>query len=151
IEVDGRPLSRESVSRPRHAYVMFHKPARVLTVAADEPGADRATVTEFVKHHTGARLFPVGRLSIDATGLVLMTSDGELANRLTHPRYEVPKTYHALVKGTPDAPTLARLEREIHRFQLRENRERGRVRAGRVRLRVAGHTEGKTVLEIVLR
>jgi len=151
IEVNGRPLSRESVARPRHAYVMLHKPARVLTVGADEPGADRRTVTDLVKHHTGARLFAVGRLGYDATGLVLMTSDGELANRLTHPRYEVPRTYHALIKGTPDGPTLERLEHDIHKFQLLENRRAGRPRAGRVGLRVIGKSEGKTVLEITLR
>ncbi len=151
IEVNGRPLSRESIARPRHAYVMFHKPPRVLTVASDEPGADRRTVNDFVEHYSGARLFAVGRLGYDATGLVLMTSDGELANRLTHPRYEVPKTYHALIKGTPDEATLARLEREIHKFQVLENRRAGRPRAGRVGLRVAGKSEGKTILEITLR
>jgi len=151
IEVNGRPLSRESVAKPRYVYVMLHKPARVLTVGADEPGADRRTVTDIVKHHTGARLFPVGRLGYDATGLVLMTSDGELANRLTHPRYEVPRTYHALIKGAPDEATLSRLERDIHKFQLLANREFGRRRAGRVALRVIGKLEGKTVLEITLR
>ncbi len=151
IEVNGRPLSRESIARPRYSYVMLHKPARVLTVGADEPGADRRTVMDIVKHHTGARLFPVGRLGYDATGLVLMTNDGELANRLTHPRYEVPRTYHALISGTPDEATLSRLERDIHKFQLLENRAIGRRRAGRVSLRVIGKLEGKTVLEITLR
>lgn len=151
IEVSGRPLSRESVARPRHVYVMFNKPARVLTVAADEPGADRRTVNDFVKHHSGSRLFAVGRLGYDATGLVLMTSDGDLANRLTHPRYEMPRTYHALIGGSPDEVTLSKLARDMHKFQLLENRKAGRARAGRVAMRVAGKVEGKTVLEIVLR
>ena len=71
-----------------------HKPAGVVSTARDTHG--RPTVVDLVPE-AGTRLYPVGRLDADTTGLILLTNDGELANRLTHPRYEVPKTYRAKV------------------------------------------------------
>jgi len=88
VAVDGSPVSRE----PREVYVL-HKPAGVVSTARDTHG--RRMVTEFVP--STRRLYPVGRLDADTTGLILLTNDGELANRLTHPRYGVKKTYRAYV------------------------------------------------------
>lgn len=96
VTVDGRPVKAPG----RRVYVIFHKPARTLVTVADEPGFDRRTVLDYIDHPAKARLFPVGRLHYDATGLVLLTNDGEFANLLTHPRYGVPKTYWAVVRGT---------------------------------------------------
>ncbi|HEX3318141.1 MAG TPA: pseudouridine synthase [Solirubrobacteraceae bacterium] len=81
---------------------MVNKPAGVVSTARDTHG--RRTVVDLVP--SGARLYPVGRLDADTTGLILLTNDGELANRLLHPRYEVPRTYVARVGGgrvSPDA------------------------------------------------
>jgi 23S rRNA pseudouridine2605 synthase len=75
-----------------------NKPAGVISTAEDTHG--RRTVLDLVRSE-GARLYPVGRLDADATGLLLVTNDGALANRLTHPRYEVPKTYRVEVRGGP--------------------------------------------------
>lgn len=72
-----------------------HKPAGVVSTAR-EPGG-RPAVVELVRD-SKARLYPVGRLDVDSTGLLLLTNDGALANRLTHPRYEVPKTYRARLR-----------------------------------------------------
>ena len=72
---------------------MLNKPAGVVSTARDTHG--RRTVVDLVP--SGRRLYPVGRLDADTTGLILLTNDGALANRLTHPRYEVPKTYLARV------------------------------------------------------
>jgi 23S rRNA pseudouridine2605 synthase len=77
---------------------MVNKPAGVVSTARDTHG--RPTVVELVAD-AGARLYPVGRLDADTTGLILLTNDGELANRLLHPRYEVPRTYVARVGGGP--------------------------------------------------
>jgi 23S rRNA pseudouridine2605 synthase len=92
VEVDGKPVAGVE---PRAVYAL-HKPLGVLSTAKDTHG--RRTVVELVPAR-GLRLYPVGRLDADSSGLILLTNDGELANRLTHPRYEVPKTYLAHVAG----------------------------------------------------
>jgi len=88
VRMDGRPVAPE----PREVHAL-HKPAGVLSTAADTHG--RRTVVEYVASQR--RLYPVGRLDADSTGLILLTNDGELAERLTHPRYGVEKTYRAMV------------------------------------------------------
>lgn len=93
VAFDGERLGGEE---PRVVYAL-HKPAGVVSTAQDTHG--RRTVVDLVPG--GRRLYPVGRLDADTTGLILLTNDGELANRLTHPRYEVPKTYRATVGGPP--------------------------------------------------
>jgi 23S rRNA pseudouridine2605 synthase len=89
VAVDGAAVGPE----PRVAYAV-NKPAGVVSTARDTHG--RPTVVSLVPSER--RLYPVGRLDADTTGLILLTNDGELANRLTHPRYEVPKTYRARVE-----------------------------------------------------
>jgi 23S rRNA pseudouridine2605 synthase len=98
ITVDGRPIGRIS---PR-TYVMLHKPAGVISTADDPQG--RPTVIEMID--LPVRLFPVGRLDYDSEGLLLLTDDGELAQRLTHPSYEVEKEYRALLDQTPTPDAL---------------------------------------------
>ena len=90
VSVDGRALGGPE---PRVTYAV-NKPAGVVSTVRDTHG--RPTVTSLVP--SGRRLYPVGRLDADTTGLILLTNDGELANLLTHPRYEVPKTYRARVE-----------------------------------------------------
>jgi 23S rRNA pseudouridine2605 synthase len=173
ISVDGRPLQK--TDKIRRLYVMLNKPERTLTVSADEPGADRRTVLDLVQHPGAKRLYPVGRLEYDATGLVLLTNDGALANRLSHPKYGISKVYHALVKGNVPDDALAELEQEIFlterkaartqtrmraagvKFkgdvpkQLRTSKPiKGIYRAAHVRLRAIKRAEGKTTVEITL-
>ncbi len=100
VEVDGRPVGPE----PREVW-MLNKPAGV-TSTAREPGRRRA-VTELVASER--RLYPVGRLDADSTGLIVLTNDGELANRLMHPRYRVPRTYRARLRHPPSEHDLKRL------------------------------------------
>jgi 23S rRNA pseudouridine2605 synthase len=94
VEVDGRVLTG---AEQRVVYVL-NKPLGVVSTARDTHG--RPTVVELVPAQ-GLRLYPVGRLDVDSSGLILLTNDGELAHRLTHPRYEVSKTYRARVGGGP--------------------------------------------------
>jgi 23S rRNA pseudouridine2605 synthase len=104
VEVDGRAVAPE----PTEVWAV-NKPAGV-TSTAREPGHRRA-LTELVE--SGRRLYPVGRLDVDSTGLILLTNDGELANRLTHPRYGVPKTYRVVLARPPAERDLERLRRGV--------------------------------------
>jgi 23S rRNA pseudouridine2605 synthase len=99
IAVDGRQLHLHY----RRTYIAFHKPRGVLS---DEGSGHRPTVGDLVP--LPGRLFPVGRLDLRSEGLILLTNDGELANLLTHPRYEHTKEYHVYIEGYPDDETLRR-------------------------------------------
>jgi len=105
ILVDGRPIR----AAREHTYLMLHKPLHVITTASDPQG--RQTVLDLVPKDK--RLFPVGRLDADSEGLILLTDDGELANRLMHPRYEHEKEYRVWVTGHPSANTLKQLQTGI--------------------------------------
>lgn len=97
VAVDGRPVAPEA----REAH-MLNKPAGVVSTARDTHG--RPTVVDLVE--SPRRLYPVGRLDVDTTGLILLTNDGELADLLTHPRYEVQKAYRARI-DPPDVSARA--------------------------------------------
>jgi len=90
-------------------HLMLNKPLGVITTAKDESG--RTSVLDVVGDEglNGHRLFPVGRLDADSTGLLLLTDDGDLSYRLTHPRYKVPKEYTAVVAGSVSAAKVAKL------------------------------------------
>jgi 23S rRNA pseudouridine2605 synthase len=100
VRVNGKPVAPE----PREVWAV-NKPAGVVSTAR-EPGK-RSAVTKLVD--SKRRLYPVGRLDVDSTGLILLTNDGELANRLTHPRYGVPKTYRVRLARPPSDADLERL------------------------------------------
>jgi 23S rRNA pseudouridine2605 synthase len=100
VRMNGEPVAPE----PREVWAL-NKPTGVVSTAR-EPGKRRA-VTELVDSER--RLYPVGRLDADSTGLILLTNDGELANRLTHPRYGVPKTYRLRLARPPSDTDLERL------------------------------------------
>jgi pseudouridine synthase len=104
VVVDGDAVAPEQLE-----YHVVHKPAGVVSTAHDPEG--RPKVTDMVE--SPARLYPVGRLDVDSTGLVLLTNDGELANRLMHPRYDVPRTYRARVVGGPSKRSLQALRRGV--------------------------------------
>ena len=83
-------------------YVMLNKPRGIVCTASDEKGRDNVTdLCRGVKDKSGksVRLYPVGRLDMDSDGLILLTNDGALANKLTHPRHSIPKIYHVTIKG----------------------------------------------------
>ncbi len=93
IEVDGVPLHRE-----KQVYYLLNKPRGVISSAHDEKG--RRTVVDILREdEIEERIYPVGRLDYDTTGLLLLTNDGALANKMMHPKFAVDKTYVAKVKG----------------------------------------------------
>lgn len=111
IEMDGEPIAAAKQSSKKFAtagkhYVMVHKPRGVISTNDDPEGRPR--VIDLV-HMPGARLFPVGRLDADSTGLILLTNDGELTHRLTHPSFGITKRYLVSVKGHVEEKDLAKL------------------------------------------
>lgn len=90
-------------------YILLNKPCGIVTSAKDEKG--RTCVTDIVK--AGTRVYPVGRLDLNSQGLLLMTNDGELTNKLTHPRHEIPKIYEVVIKGAITQDQLSALNESM--------------------------------------
>jgi 23S rRNA pseudouridine2605 synthase len=134
VRLDGRRLRPEPLE-----YWMLNKPKGVVCTNDDPAGRTRPV--DLIPD-SGARLFPVGRLDADSQGLLLLTNDGELANRLTHPRYEVPKTYQATVEGRVTGKEVQRLQKGVH---LAEGK------TGPPRVKVVKRTRSRSVLIITIR
>jgi 23S rRNA pseudouridine2605 synthase len=148
VALDGRPLTGPE---PRVVYAV-NKPLGVLSTARDTHG--RPTVVELVPA-AGLRLYPVGRLDADSSGLILLTNDGELANRLTHPSFQVPKTYRVKLAGGPvgegalaalrggvalqDGPTAPALVRRLRANLIELTISEGRNRQVRRMCAAVGH------------
>jgi len=142
ISVDGRTVKPLT----RHRYLMLNKPLGVITTAKDE--SSRTTVLDAVGDEgaAGHRLFPVGRLDADTTGLLVLTDDGDLAFRLTHPRYKVAKEYVAVVAGSPS-------EKDIEALRSGVDLDDGKTAPAEVE--VVGFEEapgaGRTEVRVVIR
>lgn len=109
-EIDDIRVHGERLRKPEaKKYFIINKPRGVISTVSDPEG--RPTVMQLVP--PSARVYPVGRLDRDAEGLILMTNDGELANRLMHPRYETEKTYHVTLTGEIDRKDVRRLKKGI--------------------------------------
>lgn len=147
IVVAGRPLPKAD----RKLYIMLNKPVNTLSTNKDEPGSHRRTVTELVNHPAAARLFPVGRLDYDTVGLIILTNDGELANKLTHPRYGVPKTYRVTVKGELDEQAIKELERGIYLAQRKAGQTDGVAKTAHVEIELVARDRDRTVVSLTLR
>ena len=133
IFVDG-----ERLPRPKLEYFAVHKPPGVVCTARDPSG--RTRVTDLLPPDVG-RMFNVGRLDLESEGLILVTNDGELTNRLTHPRHGVEKTYEVQVAGHVPVDVLAQMRKGVHLAE-------GYVKP--VRVRSKGPRKKSTVLEMVL-
>ncbi len=145
ITVEGRRLPKPE----RTVWVMLNKPRRCVSTCDDPDG--RRTVVDLVSHPLARRLFPVGRLDYETSGLLLLTNDGDLANRLTHPRFGVEKTYLVKVKGTVEADALDRLLRGVHLAHRSDGATVGGAAATASAVRVIRREHHKTTLEITLR
>ncbi len=106
IAVDGIPIDQ---GKPKLRYFVLNKPKQVVTTLSDPEG--RETLRDFLPDDI--RLFPVGRLDYDTEGVLIVTNDGNLAHRLMHPRFEIPRTYMVKVKGKPSAETIQKLRRGV--------------------------------------
>jgi 23S rRNA pseudouridine2605 synthase len=134
VRVDGEALHTAKLE-----YFALNKPSGVLCTNRDPSGRTRAV--DLVPAR-GARLFTIGRLDLHSDGLILVTNDGDLANRLTHPRYGVSKTYRVVVAGNPTREIVTKLQQGVHLAE-------GFARAERVTIKA--HHKESAVLEMVLR
>lgn len=134
VRLDGVALAAQ-----RRSYFAVHKPVGVVSTNRDPSGRPR--VVDLLPPSAG-RVYTVGRLDLSSEGLILVTNDGELADRLTHPRYGVAKTYQVLVAGQISAEELARLERGVHLAEGFAKVEGARIKSAR---------KQSSLLEIVLR
>jgi pseudouridine synthase len=133
VEVDGSRVPLQAELR----YFLLNKPVGVVTTADDPEGRD--TVLDYIE--TDERVWPVGRLDIETEGALLITNDGELTHRLTHPSYEVPKTYLAEVRGSVGNRVIRAL---LSGVELDDGVARARE------ARIVEQAKGDTLLELVL-
>ncbi len=106
VAIDNQAIKPEE----QKVYILLHKPEGYVTTLSDE--FNRPTVVDLLKD-VAERVFPVGRLDYDTSGLLIMTNDGDLTYHLTHPKHEVKKTYIAKVKGTPEEKSLSLLKKGV--------------------------------------
>lgn len=133
ITVDGRPLGKHGTQGPRRRVIAYYKQAGEVTTRSDPDG--RPTVFERLPPVTKGRWIAVGRLDVDTLGLLLFTTDGELANRLMHPAYELPREYAVRVFGEVTPETIAALTKGV-------TLEDGEARFESVQPRSSGEGEG---------
>ncbi|GAA0715280.1 pseudouridine synthase [Paraclostridium ghonii] len=107
VEVDGKLIGLEE----EVVYIMLNKPEGYVTTVKDQ--FDRKSVIDLVKD-VGARVYPIGRLDYETSGLLLLTNDGDLTYKLTHPKHEVDKTYVATVKGIPSQSEITNFEKGLY-------------------------------------
>ncbi|MEC4816825.1 MAG: pseudouridine synthase [Scytonema sp. PMC 1069.18] len=140
IEVDDQPVSL--VQRPTLVYLLLHKPAGVVSTCDDPQG--RPTVLDLIpeKLRIGQGIHPVGRLDADTTGAIILTNDGDLTFKLTHPRHNIPKTYCVLVAGQPPQGVL-QMWRQGVVLEGRKTRP--------AQVRIVKQQASSTCLEIILK
>jgi pseudouridine synthase len=142
ISVDGKLL--KPIHRPQRIYLLLNKPKGVVSTCNDPQG--RKTVIDLLPKdlQIGTGIHPVGRLDADSTGALILTNDGELTNKLTHPRHNIPKTYQVWVKGHPPETVLQQWRQGVI---LQERK----TRSCSLRVIARGNAEQTTCLEIILK
>lgn len=135
---------------PEDIYVMYYKPRGIVCTMQDPQ--NRPCLGNIIAHHSGSRLFPVGRLDMDSQGLLLLTNDNILANELMHPSHNISKTYEVMVKGRVDDETIARLRKGIYLADehTRHDKKKKGKRANINSISVERYDRDKTLLKITL-
>src|SRR5690242_6420464 len=145
VTVDDEPVRFGGRRATERVYLVMNKPRGVYSTNVAQ-GAQRRAI-DLLTPDFPARVYPVGRLDAESKGLLLLTNDGELTNRLTHPRYGVPKTYRAVVDGFVHPGTVQELEKGIW---LADKSGKG-FKTGRTQIQIARRSRDKSVLEITIR
>jgi 23S rRNA pseudouridine2605 synthase len=140
IKVDGKLITRAET----HRYILLYKPKEVMTTVEDPQG--RRTVIDLIKG-VRERIYPVGRLDFHSEGLILLTNDGDLAFKVSHPQHGSVKTYHVKVRGVPEERLVAKLERGI----TIDNKRTLPCEIRRMKTTGRGDEEGNSWFEVKLR
>lgn len=135
VEVEGVPIVKEE-----NVYFLLYKPRGIISTAHDEKG--RKTVLDLFPY-IEERIFPVGRLDYDTSGVIIMTNDGDFSYLMTHPKFEIPKKYVAKVKGLPHREALKKLENGIVL-------EDGKTAPAQVKMRSVDKKTGTALIEITI-
>lgn len=135
VEVEGVQITKEA-----HVYYLLYKPRGIISTANDEKG--RKTVLDFFPH-TEERIYPVGRLDYDTSGVILLTNDGDFSYSMTHPKFGIKKKYIAKVKGIPGRADLKKLENGIEL-------EDGLTAPAHVKMRSTDHKTKTAIVEITI-
>lgn len=145
IMVDGEVVRLGSHRAAERVYLIMNKPRGVYSTNVAQGAQTRAI--DLLPADFSSRVYPVGRLDADSKGLLLLTNDGELTNRLTHPRYGVPKTYRAVVDGLVTPRDIQELEKAI----CLADRDGHGAKASRNHIKIVRRSRDKSVLEITIR
>ncbi|MEY2192323.1 23S rRNA pseudouridine(2605) synthase RluB [Neobacillus sp. BF23-41] len=137
---DKVEVNEIQIEKEEPVYFLLYKPRGVISSVNDEKG--RKVVTDFFPH-LKERIYPVGRLDYDTSGLLVLTNDGEFANLLMHPKSEIDKVYVAKIKGTPSKENLRKLEKGIRL-------EDGKTAPARVKLLSADNKKQSAIVEITI-
>jgi 23S rRNA pseudouridine2605 synthase len=137
---DRVEVNEIQIEKEEPVYFLLYKPRGVISSVNDEKG--RKVVTDFFPH-LKERIYPVGRLDYDTSGLLVLTNDGEFANLLMHPKNEIDKSYVAKVKGIPSKENLRKLEKGIRL-------EDGKTAPARVKLLSADNKKQSAIVEITI-
>lgn len=140
VKVDGKLITRAET----HRYILLYKPKEVMTTVEDPQG--RRTVIDLIKG-VRERIYPVGRLDFHSEGLILLTNDGDLAFKVSHPQHGSVKTYHVKVRGVPEERLIAKLERGI----TIDNKRTLPCEIRRMKTTGRGDDEGNSWFEVKLR
>lgn len=146
VDVDGERLQLSVKHDEPRIYLLLHKPKDVYCTNTAQGEQTRAI--DLLPPNLPGRVYPVGRLDADSKGLLLMTNDGELTNRLTHPRFGIAKTYRAVIDGYITGEALESLQQGIW---LGDPKSGQGFKTGRSRIKVVNRTRQKSVLEITIK
>ncbi|MDP7006480.1 MAG: pseudouridine synthase [Phycisphaerales bacterium] len=131
-------------------YMMYNKPRGIVCTMSDPEG--RQCIGDLISHHSGTRIFPVGRLDMESQGFLLLTNDSIFANELTHPRHGISKTYEVTVRGKIDEDKISKLQKGIFLVDshTRHDNSRKGKRAKIENLELIRHDRDRTLLKITL-
>jgi 23S rRNA pseudouridine2605 synthase len=145
VRVDGQTIRLARRVSSQRVYLLMNKPRGVY--ATNVAQGEQMRVIDLLPPGFSQRVYPVGRLDAEARGLLLLTNDGELTNRLTHPKFGVPKTYRAVVDGFISPEQVQELEQGI----WISDPKRGNYKTGRSRIKIVKRGRDRSILEITVR
>lgn len=145
ITIDDEPVRLNRRRNDQRIYLVMNKPKGVHTTNVAQ--GDQVLAIDLLPAKFPFRVFPVGRLDAESKGLLLLTNDGELTNRLTHPRYGVPKTYRAVVDGFVKPNAIEELQKGVWLADPKT----GGFKTRRSRIRIVHRSRDRSILEITLR